>query len=336
MIYSRALNEALHRVLGEDSRVVVLGEDIADPYGGAFKVSRGLTTAFPERVKTTPVSEQAIAGLAAGLALGGYRPIAEVMFGDFLALCFDQVLNHITKYHAMYAGQAHCPVMFRAPMGGHRGYGPTHSQSIEKHFIGIPHLRVVAASPYHEPYDVLADFLAKDDPVLFVEHKLLYAKHVTAPVNGHVGDLIATHEGSAGVLPSVCLSLVPRAECALTIVAYGYEAQLAASVVEKLGMEDELFCELVVPAQIAPVDFAPIAASVAATGRLLTVEEGTSGWSWGDGVASTIQRSCFGRLKRPVEVLASQPTVIPGARRLEQEMLVGAHHIEKKIREALS
>ena len=104
MIFVRALNEALHRVMSEDERVVILGEDIADPYGGAFKVSRGLTTAFPDRVQTTPVSEQAIAGLSAGLALGGYRPIAEVMFGDFLSLCFDQILNHITKYNAMYAG----------------------------------------------------------------------------------------------------------------------------------------------------------------------------------------------------------------------------------------
>lgn len=336
MIYTRALNEALHRALGEDERVVVLGEDIADPYGGAFKVSRGLTTAFPDRVKTTPVSEGAIAGIAAGLALGGYRPIAEVMFGDFLTLCFDQLLNHITKYHAMYAGQASCPVMFRAPMGGHRGYGPTHSQSIEKHFFGIPHLRVVAASLYHTPHDVLADFLAKDDPVLFVEHKLLYPQHVTPPEGGRIGDFLASTDHGDDVLPSVCLSLVPREDCALTVVAYGYEALLAARVVERLGIEEELFCELVVPAQIAPIDFGPIDRSVAVTKRLLTVEEGTAGWSWGAEIATEIQRRFFGRLLAPVEVLASKPTVIPGAQRLEKDMLVGADHIERKIREALS
>jgi pyruvate dehydrogenase E1 component beta subunit len=102
MIYARALGEALHSALAEDQRVVVLGEDIADPYGGAFKVTRGLSTEFPQRVRTTPISEGAIAGVAAGLALAGYRPIAEVMFGDFLALCFDQILNHIAKYEAMY------------------------------------------------------------------------------------------------------------------------------------------------------------------------------------------------------------------------------------------
>lgn len=336
MIFVRALNEALHRVMSEDKRVVVLGEDIADPYGGAFKVSRGLTTAFPDRVKTTPVSEQAIAGLSAGLALGGYRPIAEVMFGDFLSLCFDQILNHITKYNAMYAGQVDCPVVFRAPMGGHRGYGPTHSQSIEKHFVGIPHLRVVAASLYQDPYTLLSNFLEKNDPVLFVEHKLLYPQHLTLPSGGRVGDFLARTDNSDGELPTVSMSLVPREECELTIVAYGYEAVLVSQVIEKLGIEEEIFCELLVPSQIAPVDFGPIERSVEKTKRLMTVEEGTSGWAWGTEVATTIQRRLFGRLAAPVEVLASKPTVIPGARRLEQDMLVGVDHIERAIRGLLT
>src|ERR1700741_3191798 len=117
MIYARALGAALHAALSDDERVVVLGEDIADPYGGAFKVTRGLTTAYPDRVRTTPISEGAIAGVAAGLALAGYRPIAEVMFGDFLTLCFDQILNHIAKYEAMYDGKVACPVILRVPSG---------------------------------------------------------------------------------------------------------------------------------------------------------------------------------------------------------------------------
>ena len=129
----------------------MLGEDILDPYGGAFKVTRGLSTDFPTRVRTTPISEAAIAGVSAGLALAGFRPIAEIMFGDFLALCFDQIANHISKYGAMYDGAATCPVVIRTPSGGGRGYGPTHSQSLEKHFLGIPHLRVVAGSLWHDP-----------------------------------------------------------------------------------------------------------------------------------------------------------------------------------------
>ena len=109
MIFVKALNAALYGCLERDPRVVVLGEDIADPYGGAFKVTRGLSSAFPDRVRTTPVSEGAIAGISAGLALAGFRPIAEIMFGDFVALCFDQIVNHIAKYEAMYAGGAACP-----------------------------------------------------------------------------------------------------------------------------------------------------------------------------------------------------------------------------------
>jgi acetoin:2,6-dichlorophenolindophenol oxidoreductase subunit beta len=325
VIFAKALNETLHHCLRKDPRVVVLGEDIADPYGGAFKVSRGLTTAFPERVKTTPVSEGAIAGISAGLALSGFRPIAEIMFGDFLALCFDQLVNHIAKYEAMYAGQVSCPVVIRTPMGGHRGYGPTHSQSLEKHFLGIPHLRVVAASAMHDPIAVFEDFLAHDSPVVYVEHKLLYPQHMMPA---------SSSDASPGMLPTLSISQVPREECTLTVLAYGYEAVLCAKVLEKLALEEEIFAELLVPAQIAPMDWAPIERSVAVTKSLLTVEEGTSGWSWGTEAAAVIGKRLFGRLRRPVEVLASAPTVIPGSKRLETDMLVGARQIESAVREA--
>jgi pyruvate/2-oxoglutarate/acetoin dehydrogenase E1 component len=325
VIFAKALNEALHHILCRDPRVVVLGEDIADPYGGAFKISRGLTTAFPDRVRTTPVSEGAIAGLSAGLALSGFRPFAEIMFGDFVTLCFDQLLNHIAKYEAMYAGKATCPVVIRAPMGGHRGYGPTHSQSIEKHFVGIPHLRVVAASLVHDPIAVFEDFLRHDSPVLYVEHKLLYPQHLA---------IAKDTDATPGMLPTVSISQVPREECSLTVVAYGYEAVLCAKVLEKLAIEEEIFAELLVPAQIAPMDWAPIERSVRVTKSLLTVEEGTAGWSWGTEAAAVINKRLFGQLRRPVEVLASEPTVIPGAKRLEAEMLVGARQIEAAVREA--
>ncbi len=194
MIFAKELGGALRGCLENDPRVVLLGEDIADPYGGAFKVTRGLSTDFPDRVRTTPVSEGAIAGISAGLALAGFRPIAEIMFGDFLTLTFDQVVNHITKYEAMYAGQASCPVVIRSPSGGHRGYGPTHSQSLEKHFLGIPHLKVVAASLVHDPRVIFQGFLDQSSPVLYVEHKLLYPENLTLPSDGRVGGLLATVE----------------------------------------------------------------------------------------------------------------------------------------------
>jgi pyruvate/2-oxoglutarate/acetoin dehydrogenase E1 component len=328
MIYAKALNEALHTCLREDPRVVVLGEDIADPYGGAFKVTRGLTSEFPDRARTTPVSEGALAGISAGLALAGYRPIAEVMFGDFLTLCFDQIVNHAAKYQAMYAGGATCPIIVRSPSGGHRGYGPTHSQSLEKHFFGVPHLEVVGASLRHDPLQSFRHFLAQDAPVLFVEHKLLYPQHLAEP-----GDFLIREEKSEGFLPTICLSMVPREECSVTVVAYGYEAHLAEQVVARMAIEEEIFAELLIPAHLSPIDWAPIEHSVKATKRLITVEEGTAGWSWGTEIAAVLSKRMFGLLKRPVEVVASKRTVIPSSREQEKRMLVGTEHIERAIRE---
>jgi acetoin:2,6-dichlorophenolindophenol oxidoreductase subunit beta len=332
VIYARALGDTLRHVLESDPRVVLLGEDILDPYGGAFKVTRGLSTEFPTRVRATPISEAAIAGVSSGLALAGFRPIAEIMFGDFLALCFDQIANHIAKYGAMYDGAATCPVVIRTPSGGGRGYGPTHSQSLEKHFLGIPHLRVVAASLWHDPATLFEDFLADDLPVLHVEHKLLYPLHVAT--NGHAPVAEVGRDGSPGVPPTVSIRPVGREECSLTVVAYGYQAELARRVLERLAIEEELFAELLVPAQLSPLDWAPLERSVAVTGRLLTVEEATGGWSWGTEIAAEMGSRLFGRLRRAPVVLASARDVIPSAPDREAEMLVGERRIEDAVREA--
>jgi pyruvate/2-oxoglutarate/acetoin dehydrogenase E1 component len=334
MIFAKELGAALRACLETDPRVILLGEDIADPYGGAFKVTRGLSTDFPDRVRTTPISEGAIAGLSAGLALAGRRPIAEIMFGDFLTLTFDQVVNHITKYEAMYAGQATCPVIIRTPSGGHRGYGPTHSQSLEKHFVGVPHLKVLAASLVHDPRSILDGLLAQSAPALYIEHKLLYPENLTLPEHGRVGDLLAVVESSPGEPPTVCLSAVPRERCSLTVLAYGYQAALAAKVVQRLAVEEEIFAELLVPSQISPMDWSPVEAAVRATGALLTVEEGTEGWSWGTEAAAVISRTHFGRLRQPVEVVASEPDIIPSSKQKESSMLVGTDRIDAAIRKA--
>jgi pyruvate/2-oxoglutarate/acetoin dehydrogenase E1 component len=334
MIYAKELNGALRDSLHSDPRTILLGEDLADPYGGAFKVTRGLSTEFPERVRSTPISEGAIAGISAGLAMSGYRPIAEIMFGDFITLCFDQIVNHITKYQAMYDNQVTCPVIIRTPSGGHRGYGPTHSQSLEKHFLGVPHLKVVAASLLHDPGAVLTALLAQDSPTLLIEHKLLYPQQLTLPTDGRVGGLLAHQATPGDPLSAVYLSAVPREECTVTVLAYGYQAHLAARVIERLAFEEEIFAELLVPAQIAPMEWAPVERSVAVTGSLVTVEEGTDGWSWGTEAAAVISRRLFGRLRRPVDVVASQSTIIPSSRSKESEVLVGVEHIERAIRGA--
>jgi acetoin:2,6-dichlorophenolindophenol oxidoreductase subunit beta len=332
VIYARALGDTLRHTLEADARVVVLGEDIVDPYGGAFKVTRGLSTDFPTRVRTTPISEAAIAGVSAGLALAGFRPIAEIMFGDFLALCFDQIANHIAKYGAMYNGAATCPVVIRTPSGGGRGYGPTHSQSLEKHFLGIPHLRVVAGSLWHDPVTLFDGFLADDLPVLHIEHKLLYPLQVST--NGEANVATISRDGSRGVPPTVSIRMVAREDCSLSVMAYGYQAELTRRVLERLAIEEELFAELLVPAQLSPVDCAPLERSVSVTGSLLTVEESTGGWSWGTEIAAELGSRLFGRLRRAPSVLTSARDVIPSAPGREAEMLVGERQIEQAVKDA--
>ena len=288
MIAARAIGDALRAALNEDDRVILLGEDLVDPYGGAFKVTRGLSTDFPGRVRSTPISEGAIAGLSAGLALSGYRPIAEIMFGDFLTLCFDQIVNHIAKYEAMYNGKVTCPVIIRTPSGGGRGYGPTHSQSLEKHFLGVPHLRVVASSLVHDPAAVLRALLAQNSPVLLIEHKLLYPLHLMLPAGGRIEGDIAEEHVSADGLPTVSIRPVPREDCWFTVLAYGYQAELARRVLSRLAVEEEIFGELVVPSQISPLEWEPIDASVSVTRSLLVIEEGVEGFTWGSEVAARI------------------------------------------------
>ena len=333
MIAARAMGDALRAALEDDERVILLGEDLTDPYGGAFKVTRGLSTDFPERVRSTPISEGAIAGISAGLALAGYRPIAEIMFGDFLTLCFDQIVNHIAKYEAMYNGQATCPVIIRTPSGGGRGYGPTHSQSLEKHFLGVPHLRVVASSLVHDPAAVLRALLAQDSPVLYIEHKLLYPLHLLLPEGGRIGDSLAEQHLSPDELPTVNIRSVPREDCSFTVLAYGYQAELARRVLDRLAVEEELFGELVVPSQISPLDWEPIDASVAATGNLLVIEEGVEGFTWGSEIAARVSSRFFGELRRPVTTVGSNPTVIPSSKTLEAEMLMNEQRIEQAVRQ---
>lgn len=154
------LNRALHAAFAADPDLFLLGEDVADPYGGAFKITKGLSSGYPDRVLSTPISEQSLVGVANGLALSGGRAVVEIMFGDFATLAFDQIVNFAAKSVAMYGRRVDVPVVVRCPTGGRRGYGPTHSQSLQKHFIGVPHLSVHEISPFHDNTALLAGLLA--------------------------------------------------------------------------------------------------------------------------------------------------------------------------------
>ena len=165
----------------------MMGEDIRSPYGGAFKATRRLSDSFPDRVINTPISEAGIVGVANGLALGGRRPVVEIMFGDFLGLCFDQILNHAAKFHGMYNRHVKNPLVIRTPMGGGRGYGPTHSQNIEKHFAGIPGVRVLVLHGRTRIEAMYQALRRCRTPVLVIENKLLYRERGDAPLPGTCG-----------------------------------------------------------------------------------------------------------------------------------------------------
>jgi pyruvate/2-oxoglutarate/acetoin dehydrogenase E1 component len=321
MKYLKSVNSALRRILESDNRVILLGEDIVDPYGGAFKVTRGLSTDYPERVRSTPVSEAAIIGVSAGLALSGLRPIVEIMFGDFTTLGFDQIINHISKFQSMYANQTSCPVIIRTPMGAGRSYGPTHSQSLEKHFLGIPDFVVAAGSVLHDPYDCFKHLVTGDIPALFVEHKVLYVQEMRLPINGLVGYLQVDSYGSGLGIPTRCVRPVERKYCKFTIIAYGYIAGLILNVVEKLAIEHEIFVELIAVGQISPIDWEPLVRSGSETGRIIVCEEGTAGWNWGSGIAAELYSRLFGKLHIPIQCFSSAPSVIPAAPDLEKKML---------------
>lgn len=318
----QALNGALHDLFAGRDDVYLLGEDVLDPYGGAFKITRGLSSRWPDRVLATPVSEAAIFGVAAGFALRGYRPILEVMFGDFVTLGFDQTVNGIAKFRAMFDEQVSVPLVVRTPMGGRRGYGPTHSQSLEKLLLGVPGIVVVAASEAHDLGGLLAEAVADDEPVFFIENKTLYGRPNRRPVDGWV-DEFRCLEGE-GPYPSLTFSGNGFSGAEATLVTYGGMLPAALEAAAELVLEHEVFVEVVALARLLPLDLDPVLESVARTGALVTVEEGTLTAGVGAEIAARVQEAAWDDLRRPVRRVATRDGIVPAAPRLEDDALPGA------------
>jgi pyruvate/2-oxoglutarate/acetoin dehydrogenase E1 component len=328
-----SLNAALHKALAQDQRVFLLGEDILDPYGGAFKVSHGLSDAFPGRVITTPISEAGILGIGTGMALRGLLPVVEIMFGDFLALAADQLVNHTAKFSWIYSGRGRVPLVVRTPMGGRRGYGPTHSQTLEKLFLGVPGLKLLAPSTLGAPGDLLLDsILSDEDPIIFVENKLLYLLKLFSPDDSNeleIGEIHSHRASSYASTYTVRVRGAPPPE--ITLTAYGYMADLALQAARRLAYENEIFIELVVPEQLSPFEIEPILASASRTGKLFTVEEGSLSLGWGAEILARVAETLGGRL-RSAQRLASSDWPIPASRPLEEATLPGVDQIIEKCR----
>ena len=323
------LNSALHAAMEKDERVYVLGEDILDPYGGAFKVTRGLSTKFPNRVLTTPISEAAIVGVSNGMALRGLRPVAEIMFGDFVTLTADQLVNHASKFRWMYNDQVRVPIVVRMPMGGRRGYGPTHSQSLEKMFLGVPGLKVVAPNALGDPGDLLQAAIDDEDPVLFIEHKLLYTRPMLEESKGDLLDWIV--ERGEGMYPVFVLRSAYKPS--LTIATYGYNFELVRQAANELMFEHEIFTEIILFSQLSPFSLHPLIDSLRRTQHLLTVEEGGTTLGWGTEVVAQATEAGIATLT--AGRVAARDLPIANSKMLEDGILPSVADIKHKVLEIL-
>lgn len=318
------LNAALHGLMEHTPDLYLLGEDLLDPYGGAFKITRGLSTRFPDRVLSTPISENAITGVAAGLALAGDSAVVEIMFGDFATLAFDQLVNFAAKSVSMYGERVPMRMVVRCPVGGGRGYGPTHSQSLQKHFLGVPGLALYEVSPFHDNAAVFAEMFARKEPCVLFEDKVLY----TRPMYEVEAPFVLAADRPGGVA-RVSLDGAAAADC--VVIAAGGVAHRALDAMRSLLLEEEIVCTLLVPSRLYPVgiELPP------GTRQVFVVEEGTAGGTWGAEVAHAIHREHWSRLDRPVTLVHSADSVIPTAPHLEREVLVSASSVHNAVREAL-
>jgi 2-oxoisovalerate dehydrogenase E1 component len=328
---SEELNRALHEIMAEDQGVILIGEDLLDPYGGAFKVTRGLSTEFPERVLSTPIAEAGIAGVSNGMALAGLKPVAEIMFADFVTLAADQLINFAAKFHAMYGGRVQCPLTVRLVSGGGRGYGPTHSQSLERLFCGIPGLRVVALSQRHDSGHLLRHAVLNDSgPTVFVENKLLYSQIPAQKPPLDLRPVLVECKG--GEYPA--LRYVPEnGEPDVTVVTYGGMTGPAETALRQLIEEEEVRFEYIVLTQLWPLDVTEIAASVARTRRLVVVEENVPEYSVASAVIAGVAQATTGGFA--CRAVGAVPTPIPAVRHLEDHVLPSAANVTKAIRAIL-
>jgi len=325
------LGEALGNALGSDQAVMVLGEDVLDPYGGAFKVSKGLSTRFSDRVFSTPISEQAIVGFGNGWSLAGGKAAVEIMFGDFSALATDQIVNQAAKMHFMYGGKARVPTTIRIASGGYRGYGPTHSQSLESMFCGVAGLKVVALSRRHRPQVLLEAALCHDpNPVIFVENKMLYSLR---PLAGAPSGFrfVPTKPATSGDYPALVFTTTEADELAdVTVVTYGGMTDMLEEALEQLILDEELAIDYFILSQLSPLDTREIVESVRVTRRLVTVEEGPERFGVGSEVASQVVGElgdCPVRLAR----VGAVDLPIPNSRVQECEVLPSKDRIVDAI-----
>lgn len=317
--YREALGDALREELGRDPGVLILGEDVA--VGGPFGVTKGLAEEFGQnRVINTPISEGTVVGLAVGAALLGARPVVEVMFTDFITLAMDQLVNHAGKLHYMSGGQLRVPLTVRVQGGALGGWGAHHSQCLEAWFQHIPGLRVVIPSTPADAKGLLKSAIRDDNPVLFVEHRGLYAARGEVPGGDHVVPL--------GV------AAIRRSGRDVTLLALSRMVSVALEAAEELAAQG-ISVEVIDPRSLAPLDLDTIVASVKKTGRLVVVHEAVTTGGVGAELAASVQEAAFDYLDSPILRVGAPFAPVPASLELEKLYVPGAARVASAVRDAL-
>jgi pyruvate dehydrogenase E1 component beta subunit len=299
--YREALRQALKEKMEGDPRVFVIGEDVG-AYGGAYSVTRGLQEEFgPVRVRETPIAESGIMGVAVGAAMGGMRPVAEIMTINFALLAIDQVVNHAAKFHYMFGGKIRVPLVMRT-VSGWGQLGATHSQTFENWFASVPGLKVVAPATPRDAKGLLKASIEDDDPVIFIEHSLLYG------VKGEVPD--------SDFREQIGLAVVAREGTDVTIATYSRMMQVSLRAAAQLE-EQGISCEVIDLRTLRPLDMQSIYDSVRKTHRLVVAEEDWRTIGLGAEIAASVSETCFDDLDAPVRRVAMPDVPMPYAKNLE-------------------
>lgn len=319
--YGEAIRQAYCEEMRRDKDVFLIGEDVGR-WGSLYRSSKGLLEEFgPERVKDAPISEAAIAGCGVGSAVMGMRPLVEIMYIDFITIAMDQIVNHAAKWHQLSNGKVKLPMVFKTQGGSGRRNSSQHSQCLENWFVNIPGLITVMPSTPYDVKGLLKSAIRDDNPVVFIEHKALYFEKGEVPETEYLIPL-----GQADV------------KCPgehVTLIATSWMVLFALKAAARLR-EEGIFCEVVDPRTLWPLDKATLIRSVRKTGRCLVVTEAPAEGGWSGEASSVVHEHCFHQLKKPVKRLCSIRTGIPYGPTLERQVVPSEHSIAAAVRELMS
>ncbi len=318
---SKAISEGLHEEMLRDENVIVLGEDMAK-MGNVFAITQGFLEEFgPNRVIDTPISESGFLGMSVGAAMRGIRPVAELMYVDFIGVSFDPIMNQAAKMRYMTGGQVHVPMVLRAPMGSGRRNAGQHSQCLESLFTGIPGLKVVCPSTAKDAKGLIKAAIRDEDPVIFLEHRLIYAKKEEIPEEEYIIEL-----GKADI---------KREGKDVTIITWSRQVYFALEAAEELAKEG-IDVEVLDLRSLVPLDWEAIKESVCKTHNVVVVHEGVKRGGFGGELSAQITEDLFDELDAPVERVAALNVVAPFAPTLEDAFFPHPEDITKAVKKLLN